>query len=357
MLNYNVNLICYIPEPNAPWKIFLPTEILDPAVRWYHLALSHIGQNRLYDTMSQHLYHPDLRRKTEDVVTHCDACQKQKQVGRGYGYTAPREAAAHPWRDVAVDLVGPWPLTIGGYEHKFMALTIIDMVTNLVELVRLENKTSAHVALQFENTWLSRYPKPLHCIHDQGGEFTGYAFQRLLQRMNIHSHPISVKNPQANSICERMHQTVGNSLRAMEAMNPPQGVESAIQMVDTALANCLFALRSSFHSGLGSSPGSLAFNRDMILDIPLVADWLLIQQKRQALIDQRLIEANRKRFSHDYHIGDEVLKLVYNPTKLEPRAVGPYRIETVHANGTVTIRLDANTIERLSLRRIKPYRR
>jgi hypothetical protein len=86
----------------------------------------------------------------------------------------------------------------------------------------------------------------------------------------------------------------------------------------------------------------------MILDIPLIADWLLIQQKRQLLIDQRLIEANHKCFSDDYHVGDEVLKLVPNPAKLEPRATGPYRIEPVHANDTVTIRLDS---------RIKPYKR
>jgi hypothetical protein len=39
-----------------------------------------------------------------------------------------------------------------------------------------------------------------------------------------------------------MHQVVGNSLRAMSTMNPPQGVDSAIRMVDTALANCVFAV-------------------------------------------------------------------------------------------------------------------
>jgi transposase len=82
--------------------------------------------------------------------------------------------------------------------------------------------------MHFENTWLSRYPKPLHCIHDQSGEFTGFPFQRLLHHMNIHNHPTSVKNPQANAICKRMHQVVGNSLRAMSMMNPPQGVDSAI---------------------------------------------------------------------------------------------------------------------------------
>jgi hypothetical protein len=56
-------IVCYIPEPNAPWKIYLPTDLLDTAVRWYHLALGHVGQTRLHDTMAAHFYHPDLSNK------------------------------------------------------------------------------------------------------------------------------------------------------------------------------------------------------------------------------------------------------------------------------------------------------
>ena len=95
----------------------------------------------------------------------------------------------------------------------------------------------------------------------------------------------------------------------------------------------------------------------MILDIPVIADWLTIQQNRQQLIDQRLIAANHKKFSYDYHIGDEVLKLNYQPDKLSPKATGPYPIEAVHANGTLTIRINENTIERINIRRCRPYQR
>ena len=38
-----------------------------------------------------------------------------------------------------MDLIGPWHLKIANYELDFMALTMIDMITNLVELVRIEN--------------------------------------------------------------------------------------------------------------------------------------------------------------------------------------------------------------------------
>jgi hypothetical protein len=61
---------------------------------------------------------------------------------------------------------------------------------------------------------------------------------------------------------------------------------------------------------------------------------LLREERRQQLIDKRLIAANAKRFSFDYRVGDEVLKLAYKPSKLDPRAVGPFRVEQVHANGT-----------------------
>jgi transposase InsO family protein len=128
-------------------------------------------------------------------------------------------------------MIGPWTITIGETTQKFSALTMIDTVTNLVEVVRVSNKTSAPIALQFENTWLSRYPKPISVTHDQGGEFVGYAFQHRLNLLNISIKSTTSKNPQSNSICERMHQTIGNSLRVLSTMDPPYGADQAVQVI------------------------------------------------------------------------------------------------------------------------------
>ena len=84
------------------------------------------------------------------------------------------------------------------------------------------------------------------------------------------------------------------------AMNPPNGINTANQLVDSALANCMFATRTAIHGSIKASTGSIAFGRDMILDIPVISDWLFIQHRRQQLIDERLIAANRKHFSYDY---------------------------------------------------------
>ncbi len=76
-----------------------------------------------------------------------------------------------------MDLIGPWIVQVRGIPHTFDALTVIDTVTNLVEIFRVDCKTSDHVMRKFAQCWLTRYPWPQGCIHDPGGEFTGLKFQ------------------------------------------------------------------------------------------------------------------------------------------------------------------------------------
>jgi Integrase zinc binding domain len=113
--------------------------MLTHAVQWYHHALSHVGQNRLTDTMSMAFYSPLLRKTVKAVVLPCAHCQHCKNVQRGHGTTAPRETDILPWNHVAVDTIGPWVLTVQNRQEHFYALTIIHMVTNLSEIVCLQN--------------------------------------------------------------------------------------------------------------------------------------------------------------------------------------------------------------------------
>ena len=99
---------------------------------------------------------------------------------------------------------------------------MIDTVSNLVELVRINDKTSAHIAKIYAQVWLTGYPWPARCIHDNGGEFIGPEFQLLLEGCRIKDVPTTSKNPQANAICKCMHQTVGNVLRTLLHGQPPQ---------------------------------------------------------------------------------------------------------------------------------------
>ena len=127
--------------------------------------------------------------------------------------------------------------------------------------------------------WLTRYPWPQCCIHDPGGEFTGPEFQTLLQNCHIRDVCTTAKNPQSNAVCKRMHQTVGNVLRTLLHGEPPPDMASTKEYINEALSIAMHAMRAAIHSTLGSSPGSLTFNRDMFLNIPLIADWHTITQR------------------------------------------------------------------------------
>ena len=91
---------------------------------------------------------------------------------------------------------------------------------------------------------------------------------------------------------------------------------------DEALAITMHAMCTGTHSTLGSSPGSLVFNRDMFLNIPLIADWHAITKRREHLVNKNLMREYRKRCRHDYTVDHRVLKKHHNLTKLGPRTTG-----------------------------------
>ena len=62
----------------------------------------------------------------------------------------------------------------------------------------------------------------------------------------------------------------------------------------------MHTMQVGVHSTLGSSPGNLVFNRDMFLNIPLIADRHAITQRREHLIHENLMRENQKRRGYDY---------------------------------------------------------
>jgi len=351
-------ILCYVrPNDNqdTQWRIALPEAMLLPSIKWFHQVLGHPGQKRLRETLSQRYYHPQMRSVIDNY--HCEYCQRHKLSGKGYGLLPEREMRIAPWEEVAVDLIGPWNIKVNGKVVEFNALTIIDTATNLVELVRIDNKSSEHIRDKFMQTWLARYPKPARCVHDKGGEFVGWEFQTLLRTMSIKDASSTSKNPQSNSICERMHQTVGNVLRTLLYGNPPKTMTKAREILDSALSTAMHAMRTTIATTLKSTPGSLAFSRDMFLNIPLIADWQTIAQHREHHVNENLRRMNAKRRRFDYAPGQEVLKKVHDPTKLGERTTGPYKILRVHANGTVTMLLKPGVTERINIRRLLPFRK
>jgi transposase InsO family protein len=220
-----------------------------------------------------------------------------------------------------VPFCSAWRVTVNNETLEFYALTCVDLATNFPKAIRIRSKHASHVGMHFENIWLSRYPRPMKCIHDQDTEFIGADFQEVRRRTGIQDVPTSVHNPQANAVCEQLHQSVGNTLRILLTTNPPNNVTNIVEMIDSSLATALHAARSAIHRTLGVSPGGLVFQRDMFLDIPLLTNFWLIQERRQITIDDNLHRANTWQRHYDYQLGNECLIIQHSPNKPQVRSV------------------------------------
>jgi hypothetical protein len=126
--------------------------------------------------------------------------------------------------------------------------------------------------------------------------------------------------------------------------------------VDVFLDNAAWVIRSNYHTVLKASPGAAIFGRDMLFNIPFIADWRKIGDQRQLLTDRGNQQENAKRIDYDYKVSDKVLVINEGILCKAESAYDkePWTITTVHTNGT--IRIQHRTItERLSIRRVGPF--
>ena len=143
-----------------------------------------------------------------------------------------------------------------------------------------------------------------------------HLISNTMKNCHINDVCTSTKSPQVSIVCERMLQTLDNVLRTLLHGDPPQNIATAQKFVDeAALPIVMHAMRAGIHTTLGSSPGSLVFNRDMFLNlnIPLIANWHTITHKREHLIHENFLRENQKRIGYDYAPQQCVLKKRWKP--------------------------------------------
>ena len=167
----------------------------------------------------------------------------------------------------------------------------------------------------------------------------------------VKGKPITVRNPQANAIVERVHQVIGNIIRTFELEDNYLDKEDPWKGILSATA---FAVRSTFHTTLHNSPGQLVFGRDMIFNIKHTANWEYIRQRKQKIINKNNERENSKRQAHTYKVGDKVLLKRGTENKYEAPYKGPYTILKVLTNGTVRFKVNSAT-DTYNIRRLIPY--
>jgi hypothetical protein len=362
-------------------KLVIPKSLQRRAVEWYHHYLQHPGATRLEETLRGSMYWKGMRCIVRAYVKNCKKCQVNKKRQRLYGKLPTKMVITKPWHTLCVDLIGPYTLKgKNGTVIDFMCLTMIDPATSWFEIVELPvvqcsvtstakdikgqkgkktpdkepyfDKSSAMISKLVNKTWFCRYPRCSAIIYDNGSEFKLH-FQSLCDTYGLKRKPTTVKNPQANAILERLHQTLAAMMRTAE-LDMANSVEPSD--IDDFLNNAAWAVRSTYHTVLKATPGAAIFGRDMLFDIPFIADWIKVGDYRQRQTDRNTARENTKRVDWDYTIGDKVLVRKDGILrKGESKYLkDPWTITQVHTNGTIRIQCGPNS-ERLNIRRVTPF--
>jgi hypothetical protein len=375
---YEVLLIENIKVLCKDGKLVIPKSLQKQVVQWYHHYLQHPGHTRLEETLRAAMYWKSMRTSIRSYVKKCRSCQVNKRRKLKYGKLPTKLVITTPWEALCVDLIGPYTLKgKDGSQIDFMCLTMIDPASSWFEMVELpvmetitpivnkkgtktheitkENyfdKTSTMISHLVNKTWFSRYPRCQNIIYDNGSEFKLH-FEALCDSYGIKRKPTSVKNPQANAILERVHQVIMTMLRTAEVDMADSVTPNDI---DTFLTNASWAIRSTYHTVLKASPGAAIFGRDMLFDIPYIADWNKIGDYRQRQTDLNTARENKQRVDYDYKVGDRVLiRKDGILRKTESRYDSePWTITSVHTNGTIRVERGTKS-ERINIRRVVPY--
>ena len=173
------------------------------------------------------------------------------------------------------------------------------------------------------------------------------------EEYGIEKRGISPRNPQANSVLERIHQVIGNMIKTfriydredLDEQDPWSGILAAI----------MFGVRATYHTTLEATPMQLVFQRDAILPIDYQPDWNKIQNNKRKRIELNNARENKSRIPHEYKVGDMILITRNKRSKHGEREKdGPYPIVQVNNNGTV--RYDKGTYsDIINIRKCEPF--
>ena len=117
-----------------------------------------------------------------------------------------REALVAPWFELAVNFIGQWQINIGQQVLHFQALTCSDMDSNIAKIVQINNKSSPHISVLFENNQVAQYPCPSCCKQINGEVFICEAIIHMLYVSSINNLTTTIEA--FTSLCQMWNNLI-----------------------------------------------------------------------------------------------------------------------------------------------------
>lgn len=240
------------------WKEVLPLDKRKAVMEENHEppTAAHLGVFKTHRRISLHYYWPGMFKDIKEYVNGCNTCAAYKASNRQIpGKMGQPKVCHRPFQVMSVDLVGPLPKSRAGYTFIFVVTCCFSKYTLLFPLRRA---TSALVSNALENGVFLIHGVPETVIADNGVQFTGSEFRRLLEKYKIpKSHYTPRYTPQVNLV-ERYNKTVMTAVAAY--------VKDDHRSWDQNLTKVQFAINSAINETTQFSPFFLVHGREPVVD-------------------------------------------------------------------------------------------
>ena len=144
-------------------QLVLPHSLIPIALEALHSGFGggHFGVRKTLEKVRHRFYWPQLRQDVEEWCKRCSACAQTKPPTKSARAPLSSSKVGFPMERVALDIVGPLPLTKQG--NKYI-LVVSDYFTRWVESFGLPNVEASTVAKVLVDEWVCQFGAP-YAIH------------------------------------------------------------------------------------------------------------------------------------------------------------------------------------------------
>ncbi|GJX11407.1 reverse transcriptase domain-containing protein [Tanacetum coccineum] len=320
-------------------------------------------------------YWPTIYRDAHDLVTRCDACQRQGKISQRDEMPQNAIQVCEIFDIWGIDFMGPFPSSRG---NKYI-LVAVDYLSKWVEAKALPTN-DARVVCKFLKSLFARFGTPRAIISDRGTHFCNDQFAKVMLKYGVTHRLSTAYHPQTSGQVEVSNRGLKRILERTVGENRASWSDK--------LEDALWAFRTAFKTPIGCTPYKLVYGKACHLPIELEhkAYWALkhcnfdlktagdhrkvqmneLNELRDQAYENSLIYKEKTKKIHDskiknrvFNVGDRVLlfnsRLKIFSGKLKTRWTGPFTVTQVFPYGTVELSSTNGPNFKVNGHRLKHY--
>ncbi|GJX12251.1 reverse transcriptase domain-containing protein [Tanacetum coccineum] len=201
-------------------------------------------------------YWPTIYRDAHDLVTRCDACQRQGKISQRDEMPQNAIQVCEIFDIWGIDFMGPFPSSRG---NKYI-LVAVDYLSKWVKAKALPTK-DARVICKFLKSLFAYFGTPRAIISDRGTHFCNDQFAKVMLKYGVTHQLSTAYHPQTSGKVEVSNRGLKRILERTIGKNSASWFDK--------LEDALWTFRTAFKTPIGCTPYKLVYGKSCHLPIQL----------------------------------------------------------------------------------------